>query len=199
MEKFKFEIPSIERKQEAIEYINEFIKYNSEINGVGSLDKYIDNYEGWLVKLEESYNIIPNEKLVPSRTYFLIRVNDNKIIGMINIRLMLNENLKKLGGHIGYSVRPTERQKGYNKVNLYLGLGVCQKYGIKDAMLTCYKDNIASSKTMKALGGTLIDEWNEETRNNKTMQKYIINVDKCLEVYKPIYENLIERKTKIRR
>ena len=199
MEKFKFEIPSIERKQEAIEYINEFLKYNSEINGVGSLDKYIDNYEGWLVKLEESYNIIPNEKLVPSRTYFLIRVNDNKIIGMINIRLMLNENLKKLGGHIGYSVRPTERQKGYNKVNLYLGLGVCQKYGIKDAMLTCYKDNIASSKTMKALGGTLIAEWNEETRNNKTMQKYIINVDKSLEVYKPIYENLIERKTKIRR
>lgn len=199
MEKFKFEIPSIKRKQEAIEYINEFLKYNSEINGVGSLDKYIDNYEGWLVKLEESYNIIPNEKLVPSRTYFLIRVNDNKIIGMINIRLMLNENLKKLGGHIGYSVRPTERQKGYNKVNLYLGLGVCQKYGIKDAMLTCYKDNIASSKTMKALGGTLIDEWNEETRNNKTMQKYIINVDKSLEVYKPIYENLIERKTKIRR
>ena len=43
---------------------------------------------------------------------------------MINIRLMLNENLKKIGGHIGYSIRPTERQKGYNKVNLYLRKGI---------------------------------------------------------------------------
>ena len=199
MEKFKYEVPTIERKEEAIEYINEFIKYNSEPNGVGGLDKYLDNYEGWVEKLEYYYTITPSETLVPSRTFFLVRVNDNKIVGMINIRLTLNERLKKLGGHIGYSIRPTERQKGYNKVNLYLGLEVCREYGIKDAMLTCYKDNIASSKTMKALGGKLIEEWNEETRDNKRMQKYFINVDKSLEDYKPIYENLIERKTKTRK
>lgn len=44
----KLEIPTIKRKQEAIEYIKEFYEYNSGINGVGGLDRYIDNYEGWL-------------------------------------------------------------------------------------------------------------------------------------------------------
>ena len=34
---------------------------------------------------------------------------------MINIRLALNDRLKKIGGHIGYSIRPTERGNGYNK------------------------------------------------------------------------------------
>ena len=57
---------------------------------------------------------------------FRIKSNDNKIIG--NIKVTLNENLKKFGGHIGYSIRPTERNKGYNKINLYLGLKICQEY-----------------------------------------------------------------------
>lgn len=30
---------------------------------------------------------------------------------MINIRLALNERLKKVGGHIGYSIRPTEKRQ----------------------------------------------------------------------------------------
>lgn len=50
---------------------------------------------------------------------------------MINIRLALNEKLRKFGGHIGYSICLTERGKGFNKINLYLGLKVCQEYGIK--------------------------------------------------------------------
>lgn len=125
MERFYFEEPSIDRKEEAINYINEFYQYNSDINGVGGLHRYLDNYEGWLEKLEEDYTRIPNEEKVPSRTYFLVRESDNRIIGMINIRLALNEKLSKSGGHIGYSIRPSERRKGYNKINLYLGLKVC--------------------------------------------------------------------------
>lgn len=61
MEKLKFEIPSIDRKEDAIEYINEFYEYNSKINGSGGLDRYLDNYEDWLIKLEECASRIPNE------------------------------------------------------------------------------------------------------------------------------------------
>ena len=39
MEKFYFEKPSLERKDEIKEYLDEFKKYGSEINGVGGLDK----------------------------------------------------------------------------------------------------------------------------------------------------------------
>ncbi|MGN1338050.1 MAG: hypothetical protein ACI4WW_06215 [Candidatus Coprovivens sp.] len=42
--------PTIEYKEKAIEYIEEFYKYNSPINGTGGLDRYLDNYEEWLKK-----------------------------------------------------------------------------------------------------------------------------------------------------
>lgn len=48
MERFYFETPGIERKEAAIEYINEFYEYKSDINGSGGLHRFLDNYEGWL-------------------------------------------------------------------------------------------------------------------------------------------------------
>lgn len=125
MEKLIHIKPCKEYEQQAIEYIQEFFKYKSDINGVGGLNRYLNNYDEWLLKLENDRNTIPSENKVPKETFFLVRVSDNKIIGMINIRLALNEKLKKYGGHIGYSIRPTERRKEYNKVNLYLGLKEC--------------------------------------------------------------------------
>ena len=148
MDKLKFEIPTLQRKEDAIEYINEFYKYDSKINGAGGLNKYLDSYEDWIVKLDQDYKTIASEKRVPAKTFFLVRESDNKIVGMINIRLALNERLKKRGGHIGYSIRPTERKKGYNKVNLYLGLLECQKNEIREVLMSCYKDNPASYKTL---------------------------------------------------
>lgn len=187
VEKFYFEVPSIERKKEAIDYINEFYKYNSEINGTGGLQRYLDNYEGWLKKLEEDYTRIPNEEKVPTRTFFLIRENDNKIIGMINIRLVLNGKLRKHARNIGYSIRSTERRKGYNKINLYLGLLCCKEHGIKEVLLDCDKSNIASAKTMQALGGVLTEEYYDDVYSNSTLQVYTIDVNKSLEKYKDVY------------
>lgn len=130
METLYFEVPRIERKEEAIAYIREFYEFGSAINGTGSLNRFLDDYEGWLDKLRADENRAVSEKGVPSRTFFLVRSSDRRIVGTINIRLALNERLKKYGGHIGYSIRPVERGKGYNRINLYLGLKVCQKYEI---------------------------------------------------------------------
>ena len=44
MEKFRFERPSLERKNEIIEYLDEFKEYGSNINGSGSLDKIYEGY-----------------------------------------------------------------------------------------------------------------------------------------------------------
>lgn len=191
MEKLKHVKPSKEYEQEALEYINEFYEYNSDINGTGGLQRYLDNYDGWLEKLEEDRTRIPNEEKVPAETYFLVRENDNKIVGMINIRLTLNENLKKFGGHIGYSIRPTERKKGYNKVNLYLGLLCCKEHGISEVLMDCDKSNLGSAKTMQALGGKLIREYYDNTYAYCIVQDYIINVEEAIEKYYSIYEPFI--------
>lgn len=187
MERFYFEVPSIERKEEAIDYIKEFRAYQSNINGSGGLPRYLDNYEEWLFQLEEDVSRIPSEEKVPARTYFFVRESDSKIVGMINIRLALNEHLKKVGGHIGYSIRPTERGKGYNKINLYLGLKVCEEYGMDKVLMDADTDNPASWKTMEALGGVFLREYFYE-KDQCMVKDYEICVRESIEKYAPIYE-----------
>ena len=186
MEKLELIQPNKSYEKQAIEYIQEFYKYNSNINGVGGLYRYLDNYDAWLKKLEEDRTRKMTEEKVPAETYFLVRKRDNKIVGMINIRLQLNEKLKAFGGNIGYSIRPTERRKGYNKINLYLALQICQKHKIKEVMLDCDKDNLGSAKTMQALVGKLTKEYYDE--NVKCLvQQYVIDVNESVEKYKNFY------------
>lgn len=194
MEQLYHVVPSIEYKEQAIEYIQEFYEYKSEINGVGGLQRYLDDYEGWLEKLKEDLNRLPNEEKVPAETYFLVRKNDNKIVGMINIRLALNEKLRRIGGHIGYSIRPTERNKGYNKINLYLGLKRCQEKGIKEVLMDCDKDNPASARTMLAFGAKMVREWYDDEVFNCIIQDYIIDVDNAITSTQEIYEPKIYRR-----
>ena len=109
---------------------------------------------------------------------------------MINIRLTLNRNLWNYGGHIGYSIRPTERRKGYNKINLFLALNVCAKRGIEAVLLDCDKENLGSSKTMRALGGKMIYE-HFDAEKNITIQKYVIDVEESLAKNKERFSEMI--------
>lgn len=193
MTKLRFEVPSMEHKERAIEYIMEFRVYDSPINGAGSLQRYYDNYEGWLEKLDLDRNSPVTKEKVPAETYFLVREEDNKIIGMSNIRLELNEDLKKSGGHIGYAIRPTERRKGYNKINLYYALQVLQNHGVKEAMLDCNIDNYGSENTMKALGGRY-DRTVVDFRDGDEIKIYYIDVDKSLKQYRYLVDEMEKRK-----
>lgn len=106
---------------------------------------------------------------------------------MSNIRLALNEKLRRFGGHIGFSVRPTERGKGYNKVNLYLALKVCDQHGISSVLLDADLDNPASWKTMEALGGVRVREYYDAENAQGTVVDYTIDVKKALAEH-PEYE-----------
>ncbi|MBQ6289065.1 MAG: GNAT family N-acetyltransferase [Clostridia bacterium] len=193
MERFYFEIPGPERKEAAIDYINEFYQYNSEINGTGGLNRFLDNYEGWLEKLNLDYTRVPNEEKVPGRTYFLVRESDQRIVGMINIRLALNEKLKHYGGHIGYSIRPTERGKGYNNINLYLGLKVCDYFGIGSVFMDADLDNPASWKTMEAMGGKRIREYYDDVNAHCTVVDYTIDVKNALAMHPEMEDMILPR------
>ena len=138
------------------------------------------------------WNLYSPKIIVTSRTYFFIRSSDNRIVGMINIRLSLNERLKNYGGHIGYSIRPTERGKGYNKINLYIGLKVCQQYGIDKVLMDADKDNPASWRTMEALGGVNIKEYFDYENAQCIVKDYEINVNESISNNSATYEPLIE-------
>jgi predicted acetyltransferase len=171
--------PTKEYEAQSFEYIEEFRSNNSNINGSGGLDRY-NNYDEWLKKLESDLdfdNIKPER--VPANTYFLLRHADNKIIGMINIRHRLNDYLLKKGGHVGYGIRPTERQKGYATKLLHLGLLKCMDLGIEKVLVTCDKANIGSAKTIQNNGGILENEI-LDSELGEIVQRYWINVKDTL-------------------
>ena len=190
MEKFYFEQPSITRKEEIINYINEFVEYNSDINGSGSLDLILYGYT-FEQALERCLNMENKEYAekfgrCQGKTFLLIRKSDNKIIGTINLRWNLNEAMLQFGGHIGYGIRPTERRKGYNKINLYLGMIEAKKVGLDKVMLDCDVNNIGSDRTLKALGGTL-ERTEIDPSDGILTNVYWFDVNETIEKYKNIY------------
>lgn len=203
MEKLRLVRPEKKHEKQAMEYLEEFYADKSETHGVGGLERYRDDYDGWLEKLAADRVQVPNDERVPAETFFLMKrlpreshmlqKDVERLVGMINIRLVLNDNLWKFGGHIGYSIRPSERRKGYNKVNLYLALKVCQNHGIEVVLLDCDKDNIGSAKTMRALGGKLLREHTYQATPGKdtTVQQYVIDVDAALEKYANQYDQFV--------
>ena len=105
--------PTIDLKEKALEYKKEHFDNGEEIiNGSALLDKL--DYEDWIKHIEKSSNPeTVDENWVEASTFFVIRETDQRIIGMVDIRHRINKFLALFGGHIGYSVRPSERKKGY--------------------------------------------------------------------------------------
>lgn len=93
---------------------------------------------------------------VPDTTYWLIDADE--FIGHVNIRHALNENLMKVGGHIGYAIRPSARQKGYGTKILELVLPKAKEIGLRKVLLTCDESNIASKKIIEKHRGQFQDK-----------------------------------------
>lgn len=92
---------------------------------------------------------------VPSTILWL--VDDNEYIGQVSVRHTLNEFLRKIGGHIGYVIRPSKRKLGYGKKILELALSEAKKMGINKVLLTCDETNIGSAKIIETNSGVLED------------------------------------------
>jgi len=174
----RFVFPCKEYEQKAIDFIREFHDYSSPINGTGGLDSYLEtgSYDDWLAKIMRYVDIanMPEGK-VPEFTYFYVREEDVKIIGMISVRSALNDFLRKEGGNIGYCVRPAERGKGYGTQMLREALAFCPMIGLREVIITCDKINIASAGVIKNCGGILEDEFYSETFK-EIVQRYLIKI-----------------------
>lgn len=91
---------------------------------------------------------------VPSHMYLAVRKSDNRIVGIIDLRHHIDHPiLGTWGGHCGYSVRPSERGKGYAKEMLRLNIQNARTLGIEKMLITCDVDNTASEKTILGNGG----------------------------------------------
>lgn len=148
--------PNESLKQELLIYRNEFLKCPEELHGTSSLNDFKDMSE-WLnhLFLYENKSTMPNKSFVPGHQYILLRKTDNKIIGMLHLRLELNDYLLKIGGHIGYSIAPSERQNGYGTFILNEGIKKAHDFQIQRILITCDDDNVGSSKIIENNNGVL--------------------------------------------
>jgi predicted acetyltransferase len=106
--------------------------------------------------------------------YLAVRKSDNRIVGVIDLRHHIKHPiLETWGGHCGFSVRPSERGKGYAKEMLRLNIENAKILGIEKLLITCDVENIASEKTILANGGVY-----EETIevDGCEIKRYWINV-----------------------
>lgn len=142
----------ISYKEEILAYKEEFVKRGDSMDGCGMLSRCetAEEYLEWCRKFSDD-TLCPADK-VPSTQYF--GVVDGRIVGMIDLRHHIDHPVLSVwGGHIGYSVRPAERRKGYAKEMLRDVLAEAKKRGLEKVLVTCTEGNEGSEKTIRANGG----------------------------------------------
>ena len=167
--------PTSEYASQIIEYRQEFLDAGDSMDGTGPLRRFENPEEYIKICAEyEDPTTIPSH-LVPATQFFFIRKSDNKLVGMIQIRHRFNDYLEKYAGHIGYSVRPSERRKGYAKEMLRMTLTFCREIGFDKVMITCVDGNIGSDKTILAKGG-VYEYTIHEPNENKDLKRFWITL-----------------------
>ena len=166
--------PNESDREQVMAYREEFLAIGSRMDGTSALDQY-DDFDAWLTNIRN----LEHPETVPAghvtATEYLALDEHEHLVGMTNLRHSLNDYLLTYGGHIGYSVRPSERKNGYAAQMLHLTLGKAKELGIEKVRICCDHYNIASAKTIRANGGVLEDEAYDAEKGILTQRYWIEN------------------------
>lgn len=157
------------------DYRREFLENGDSMDGTGPMRR-CERADEWLARVRsyESPDTLP-EGLVIATQYILVRESDGRLLGMLQLRHTLNDYLAKYAGHIGYSVRPSERRRGYAKRMLAMALDEARALGLARVMISCASDNEGSRRTILANGGVFHSTvWDEE--DQETLERYWIEL-----------------------
>lgn len=136
------------------EYIDSWRKENERISP-SSCEISSLTFREW----KESQLAMTKEEILPqgmvrADTLFLVE-NNGYILGAINLRYAMTEDLLKFGGHMSFGIRPEERKKGYAFIMIKLALNILRTNGITKALVTITRDNKAAQRTIRKIGGKL--------------------------------------------
>ncbi|MGT2930075.1 GNAT family N-acetyltransferase [Streptococcus dentasini] len=165
--------PSLGDKANILDMIEEFEREgSSHDSSFWSAPSENFDYEDWLLQNQDAeLGLNLPEGWVPSIQFVAFAENNGLALGFLNLRLRLNDYLHQIGGHIGYWVRPSQRNKGIAKTMLTKALHICQVKNIQQVLVTCHDNNPASRAVVLANGGKL-----EDIRGG--IERYWIEVEK---------------------
>ncbi|MDT8715363.1 GNAT family N-acetyltransferase [Clostridium sp. 19966] len=104
-----------------------------------------EEYKQWLIQSEDKSNGIGlKDWQVPSSTYWLFA--NGKPVGRGNLRHFLTDKLREEGGHVGYAIRKSERNKGYGTILLRFIIEEARKMNLEKVLLTVRNENKSSIK-----------------------------------------------------
>ncbi len=142
--------PSVAYRDSFIQSVREFQAEGRQL--YYNLNSLTDDFGSFVQELQDQKD---RSKLKPGRVpgsdFWLI--DESEFIGRLSLRHELNEHLLKIGGHIGYEIRPSKRRQGYGTEILRLGLEKARESGLRRVLVTCDEDNIASKKIIEHNGG----------------------------------------------
>jgi len=167
----EFRKPNYEDIIEINAFKEEFVTYNSSMDGTGILCEC--DAKDWIYTNQIMENI-NNPKFYKYLQYGLF--DNRRLLGLIQIRTELKGYLVEYGGHIGYCVRPTERRNGYAKIMLTKALEVCKEIGLNKVLITCLENNLASAKTIEACGGEFEKTVYDNLNYKANMKRYWIKL-----------------------
>jgi predicted acetyltransferase len=111
------------------------------------------------------------EGFVAGSTFWL--AEDREYLGRVDVRHELTDALRRVGGHVGYLIRPSRRRQGYGTQALAASLPECRALGLDRVLVTCDVDNVASRRIIERNGGVLEDVINVPGRPVPTMRWWI--------------------------
>ena len=173
--RLRLQKPSLADKDKICKMLEEW-RRDIEINKTDGSPRAIfkndcQDFQNYIDGLEDKKD--PSKGKVAAITLFAYDDEIEDYVGAVNIRLELNEYLLDFGGHIGDGIRPSQRRKGYATEMIGLALKECRSRGIDRVLMTCYKDNVGSARSIMNNGGVLE---NEVDHDGKIMQRYWIDL-----------------------
>ncbi|KGE17076.1 GNAT family N-acetyltransferase [Paenibacillus wynnii] len=117
----------------------------------------VDNEDAFNTKLIRNYEYSQGLNLLPChvpQTLYWLYINERPV-GYGKLRHFLNDSLLEHGGHIGYVIRPSERNKGYGKILLRELIKEAIYKKIDQVLLTCDERNYPSRKIIEYNYGQL--------------------------------------------